>query len=1092
MSSVWKCVPNHSMAGSLRAAQHIRSRSFRKGCPYSTSFHPIATVSLNPPIDDPNQAPNFYSTDAGDPSTCEFWCSSRLTWSRLNKQSLPLKVVAKPWGSLSERENGTLGANLGPKPLLKRSRIKYGKRPDPPEDGSPIGSGMSPSKRVAPTSSEYLIDTLQDKALSGAHSGSWTLSGTTSQKPIQAQLTLEQRQEFKRAYDMSLREILADYIQFVDPILEKWNEVDVTSHARAGAELDYALAHIARGEFISFLESRQYDITDVVAWAWIAKSNTAYEAAIRIFLLEADRAADKSTSRRRVPYFIPSMLLRRKDLDLKTFRLLSICSLYLITGQPLPRLNYSLQVDSESAAFDESSYHGRAIEEPKIPIGACASIVGRLLSHARRLWPEMQLPITQAFAFYLRTAEFDDQHTYAARLLNMCLYQISLPPGPRPFVSVSVRQQAQFDLLRAMAERQPALPVTRLGYRGLASLQLAHKKTTAEREFAELKAQSWPPWEETRAGIDSDKGLEGVKSRAKHVLGHMTEAGYPDLLWEQTLGILAGWDTDNSPTIQTRTLMRASGFWTREAKDENHHAIWAARIEATRTVREAWACFMAYESQEFPPHAKVYAAMATKLISIRKVTKVQRRQSSIALPGDGLEIYPEPASARDWIYTPTEPPTLGTFLERMLSEGFRPSGRLLASLLLYAPTFEVGIDCLNCSDMSNRQLRVLLNLTEDSPETDPEYQKALDEIPEYIFGAFIHFVSRFSRLTERRRMNSPVTPVDAFPIVSNTWRIKSKPATIYSFTSRGGEWKERSWYLRLLSHAIRLLRMRDSSSTYGWDQLLKRLCSNRVPGADIRRHTQVVLAWYEVMEVNKWMDKRNLGLGTEGFLTLCESFSAAVMARVKMPNALDSALISLGLDETRPESAAIGKALSSSLEDMVGDGLILLKRQFDSLILLDPKTSPLFESLKSSLEEQTESRVTLPGLPHVPPPVLLHAFVRALGAAEDSDGLLNLLRWMKQHALTLNQLSAEYTDGKTKTRRVIVAMRIFLEGYWNTRSRLKAKEFMSDSDPPVFSDPAVQEAYDIVEASEIWGPWPSDEEVRDYFDHFKRKIRQKI
>jgi hypothetical protein len=96
---------------------------------------------------------------------------------------------------------------------------------------------------------------------------------------------------------------------------------------------------------------------------------------------------------------------------------------------------------------------------------------------------------------------------------------------------------------------------------------------------------------------------------------------------------------------------------------------------------------------------------------------------------------------------------------------------------------------------------------------------------------------------------------------------------------------------------------------------------------------------------------------------------------------------------------------------------------------------------------------------------------------------------MIQHALTLKQLSAEYTDGDKKMRRTIVAMRIFLEGYLGSRSRLRVNEYANDSDPPVFADPVLQEAYDIVTASEIWGPWPSDEEVQEYLGHFKRKMQ---
>ncbi|KAL4882837.1 hypothetical protein BJY04DRAFT_226889 [Aspergillus karnatakaensis] len=1049
MSSVRKCVPNRSMAGRLRAAQ-IRSRSFRKGCSYSTHFRPISAITLNPAVDASTRDQSSYMDDVDDPSACEFWCSSRLTWSRLNRSSTPPTRATKPWVSLSEG-NGILDAN--PNPSLKRSR----------------------TKKETPSPSEYLIDTLQNMALSDTHAKSWTLTGETHQRPIYAPLTLGQRQKLKRGRNLSLHEIIADYIQFVEPVLEKWKDVDISKHDVASVELNNALENLGRGEFYDFLESQNFDIADVAAWAWVAKSSTAYEAALRIFVLEADRAVDRSGSRARMPYLIPKMLLRRDDLDLKTFRLVLIYCLHIITGQRLPPCDYSLRSILEHLDADDLHIYEQT----------CASLVSYLLSHAQRLWPEMQLPITQALAFYMRTAKYK-RNSEMAKTLNMCLYRISLPSGPRPFVSVSVRQQAQFDLLRAMAGIQPALPVTRLGYRGMASLQLSHKKTTAEREFGELKAPSWPPWEEKKAGIDFDKGVGGAKSRAMHVLDHMTEAGYPRQLWEQVLGVLAGWDTDNSPTIQTRTLMRASGFWDRKERDENHPAIWAARIEATRTLREAWACFTAYEDRGLAPHSKVYAAMATKLLSERMVSRVQRRPSKLALPGDGLEIFPEPTSSRDWIYTRTEPPSLSDFLMKMLSEGIRPSGRLLASLLQYAPTFQVGIDCLNSSDLSNQQLRSLFSIGED---LDVESQKALNELPEYLFAAFIHFLCRFSRLTQRKTMNSPITLVDVFPIASNNWETLPNIPTLFSYTSRYREWKERSWYPRLLAHAVRLLRKRNAPSSSAWIQMLTRFRSNRVPISEISRDTQVVLAWYETMQVSRWMDQCNSELGSAGFIMLCESFHAAVTTRWKKPNVLKQGLTSL--DETDPASAALLEIAKQSHEDMINDGLILLKSQFDSLVLVDPRTSPLFESLKSSLEERTESQITIPVLPHVPPPALLHAFVRALGAAEDLDGLLNLLRWMSSHASTLKMLSGEYLAGDKKMRPTIVALRIYLEGYSRLRKKLMQTEHASDCSSSAHSDPYLQEAYEIVTATETWGPWPSDEEVRRYFSNAMSKTNDR-
>ncbi|KAL4906299.1 hypothetical protein BDW74DRAFT_151672 [Aspergillus multicolor] len=634
-----------------------------------------------------------------------------------------------------------------------------------------------------------------------------------------------------------------------------------------------------------------------------------------------------------------------------------------------------------------------------------------------------------------------------------------------------------------MAEIHPASPITRRGYQGLAAVQLAHRKTAAEREFAELKTPSWPPWKEERSGMDVDKGVEGTRSRASRVLLQMREAGHPAFLWEDVVNILAGWDTDNSPTIQTRTLARQPQHLYGRAKQENHRAIWEARIRSTRTVREAWAAFLAYEGRGLPPHRDIYYAMGERLVFEQKL---RNQKKALALPGDGPEVFPEPASARDWIYTPTEPPRLYAFLRRMLAQGIRPSGRFLALLLHHAPRITVGLDCLSVSDLTNQQLRALFSFDDDA-----ESNKSLDAIPEHLFAAFIRLLCKFSIVTKKSDRGLGENRIAlAFPILTNSWqesdgvlltRSRSQTLTPTLFVAK-------PLYAMHLSHAVRLLRKRKSQKPQAWIQLLAGLRSQRIVGGSaFSRHTQSVIAWHEILQVTKWMDERNIELGSEGFQILCQSFSAAVVAGVEAEEATKEGLNIVHRaaqgTENQPEVA------SPSFEDLLSCGLATLKSQFDRLVLLEPKTFVLFNTLSGSLEKQTGSQVAVPTMNHVPAPAILHAFVRSLGLAEDNEGLLNLLRWMSKHALTLKQTSDEYTNGDLQMRRTVVAVRMFLEGYWGRRSAPAAHEpdtadyfTPSEFEMPKFWDPALQEAYDIVTETEVWGPWPSDEEVRDYFE----------
>ncbi|KAL4940936.1 hypothetical protein BDV06DRAFT_195574 [Aspergillus oleicola] len=1100
MSSVWNHVPNRQMVAFVRAAQSS-SRSFRKGCHYSTSFRPIHVESLDPSANASLQSQNFNRPrmvipSPTDTSSCEFWCSSRLILSRLNQQSPPLGGITEPWVPIFGRgDNQDVHSDaLGPS---RSPRI---------DSQSPQGNGSSNenpdvSKRpLQPTPPDFLIDTLQKTASRRRRDlpTNWTLSGN-HRKPLITPLTLQQRQNFqKRARKPSLPIILENYIRLVDGVLQSCANSDLSSDAE---NLDKALQKILRGGFVDSLEFWEYKITDLMSWAWVLKSHTVYEATIRIYLLEADAAVEGIRPRQIVPVFIPLMLLRQ-ELDLRTFRLLLVYTLHIITGRPPPRLDHSLHNTSHNYSPDDLHYNGDISDMPLIDPHTCAAFAVRLLSHARRLWPEAQLPIAQAFSVYLRTSG-TTKSSFVAKKLNKFIQLLSLPSGPRPFVSASIRQEAQFELLKAMATMSPVLHVTRRGYQGLAAVQLAHRKTPAEREYAELQTPSWPPWKEERSGMDSSKGAEGRHSRAMRVMSQMREAGYRHSLWEEVAGIMAGWDTDNSPTIQTRALVRQPGNLRGRPGREKHHAIWEARIRSTRTLREAWACFLAHESQGFRPHASVYAAMGEKLIFVDNLSEQKVSKTSPALPGDGPEVYPEPASARDWIYTSERPPNLHIFLKRMLSHGIRPSGRFLALLLQHAPSFRVGLDCLSCSDLTNQQLRVLFSFGETIPPHDVESQQALDELPEYLLSAFIRFLCRFSVITSRIR---DFTSPDAFPIITNKW-AKPQPQvpTLFAYGASKQRNPSKSWYSKLLSHAIRLLRKRDSSKPQGWIQLLKGLRSIRVLGnASTLNHTQRILAWHESMEVSKWLDERNIDTGSDGFLVLCHSFSNAVAAAVKDPSSMERALKVLQMAER--EASQSLETVPQNLEDMVHVGLSTLKGQFDRLLFGDSKTFPLFDSLRISLEQQTESQVTVPMLPDVPSPAVFHAFVRCLGLAEDSEGLLSLLRWMSQHATILKQKSDEHLNGDIMMRRTIVAARMFLEGYWGSTNSRRAEPTADEADEPdplehitpnehehdvpTFWDTNLQEAYDIVTATEIWGPWPSDEEVLDYLAHEERKTEQ--
>lgn len=879
----------------------------------------------------------------------------------------------------------------------------------------------------------------------------------------------------------SLQTITIDYLRHVEPILARNYGRDPEQIQQ---ELDNALGRVFGESNLGYLMDRGYNVADVVSWVWILKSKTAYETILRIFVLEGNKQNQHGTIIHGIPTFIPMLLLRQSSFDAKTFRLILIYLIHLMTGRPLPTLRFSTKSMLEEVELDMNQLPPS--EKLVLDPSTCMLSVVRLLRHARQVWPQAQLTIARAFAHFMtNTAAEEDRSTesiartnrFRAEKFNACLWQLSLPPKPGPFTSVSIQQQAQFELLRAMAKHEPVLPVSRRGYQGVIAVQLAHKKTPSERQSATLKAPSWPPWQEERIGFDSHRGTEGMKSRAMQVMAQMIEAGYSHTRWEEVSTIYAGWDTDRSPTIQTRKLRPQSLLGT-SGSQSDHQAVWVARIRATRTVREAWACFLSYQDRGLPPRLSVYAAMAEKLIYRRKTIEGGFEEVSEALPGDGPEVFPEPSSARDLIYVHTEPPTLAELLNQMLSKGIRPSGKFLGLLLRTATSFGSGLEYLSCSNLPVRQIQTLCTVRNHQSEFSIEEKKAIAELPENLFSSFVGFLCNFSSFDASYMAKNSVRTAHLFPVVlgKNRSTQNSTPSMLSSY-AQDLETSDDFHHPMALHHAIQLVKLRDSLHPWSWNQLLTALSRDRLeaPSRHMSRGTQRIIIWHELLEVTGWMEDRRIELGMQGFHVLCTSFSKAVVAKARYSNAIAEALPLL--DEAKwAGNLPHLDAISNGSSDIIQTGLRFLKSHFERLILPDPQASYKVEGPENSEESSADTHVAVPSMLQVPSPAVLHAYVRALGLAHDTDGLLSLLRWMSESATTLKEASDEYLNGERMMRRTLIAIRVFIEGPPWGKGALEPE----DSGELEFSSTAVQEAYSIISATPLWGSWPTDDEVWDY------------
>ncbi|KUL91984.1 hypothetical protein ZTR_01191 [Talaromyces verruculosus] len=649
-----------------------------------------------------------------------------------------------------------------------------------------------------------------------------------------------------------------------------------------------------------------------------------------------------------------------------------------------------------------------------------------------------------------------------------------------------------------MAAHNPVIPVNRSGYQAIVAVQLAHVKTPAERIFAKQKALSWPPWKEARMGIDAERGNEGMRSRTMQVLSQMVEAGYALSSWDDVAAILAGWDTDGTPTIQTRSLARPQKSLepgTKESKVIS--TIWASRIRATRTLREAWACFLSYETRAFPSEP-VYHAMARKLI-YRMEESDDINTKNGPLPGDGFEVYPEPSSARDVTYVPTEPPTLEELLERMILQGVLPGVDFIALLVRFSPDFSTGLRYI-AAFLSPKQTKAVSTLY--IGDLEGENLVTLKAMKPSLFDSIIAFFCTNSQLPcPGHRFRK----VDLFPILmQRPSQLLVDTSTFFSDEDvlRKGNGHG---HPQILSHAVELLLARRPRRVTAWIPLLKALASPRGPSEErlVKPHVHWYFAWYEASEVIHWMQELGLEPGMEGFIVLCQIFAQAVGVGIQSIGAAEESLYLA--HRTKRQNDKLHVNIAPDFESFVYQGIRVLKSYFDRLVL--PIHPVLVENQSSRSDTGESSLPELPELPEsivpdmiqVPTPAALHTFVRALGTAEDHDGILNLLEWMSRYASEIAEAADQKRGGRKMLRRTLTAMRVYLEDLNALKMPMREPEPAASGKAtldsyyhtgeqeddiietrPIFADGRVEEAYEIIESTAVWGSWPSDDEVRAY------------
>ncbi|KAI5290256.1 hypothetical protein KEM54_002035, partial [Ascosphaera aggregata] len=498
---------------------------------------------------------------------------------------------------------------------------------------------------------------------------------------------------------LSYPTIVAAYIRKVDPLLRRNPDIDSDEETDPNDEqlskLELALLDVFNDKTLKYLSDRGYSPADVVRWAWILTAGSSLRSVRRYDALEKERLngnrqweSSSSSKQQSIPPFILLFILRQEDICAHALQ-------YLI-------IHTSNLLHHSAALAQAEKKSNNSIDKPPwnpfINTDSVMMFIIRLMRASRAVWPSAFLSTAHIFTSILGhkpMTEYygSEMHRDLRRRLvlqyNKILNLISLPCNINPFHSNTIQQRAQFHLLREMTEFNPPLIVNRMGFQAITRVQITHAKTESERDWAMSQLKSWPPWKEPRLGIDPIKG-EGSESRAARAIGYMTSAGYSLSIFDQAARIVAGWDTDMTPTVQTRTISRrASTFELKHG--ELNPRVWAARIRATRTLKEAWACFLSFEDSGAKAHNDVYFAMAEKIVYHGKTLDEPKRLDTTALPGDMKEVVPEPRSPRDVTYTRREPPTLSQLLmHKMLAHNLRLSDRFLCLVLENAHSIEFG------------------------------------------------------------------------------------------------------------------------------------------------------------------------------------------------------------------------------------------------------------------------------------------------------------------------------------------------------------------------------------------------------------------
>ncbi|KAI9654877.1 MAG: hypothetical protein M1831_005246 [Alyxoria varia] len=769
------------------------------------------------------------------------------------------------------------------------------------------------------------------------------------------------------------------------------------------------------------LHTRGYTVDDVRLWASIL-CNEDDIAAANLLLSSIDDAA---TSGRLVPIFVPLVLLRRVHIHPEAIRSVIFYAWWHLRDPETPwRLqNEEYKIDERTLNEHE---HNESTRPRYIDRSSLFILVVRLLRHARKVLPVAFVTIARmyikAFSSTSRSQRFvRSRRDYSAFMHNRLLRLLAIPPPASPFMYAPFQQQAQFEILGWMAAQKPPLPINREGYQSIAAVLLAQKKTDQEQDWANLKVKTWPPWKESKLGVDEDKGPEYGYSRALRAMILAFGAGYGSKWWNEVARILSGWDVDWSPTVQTTALLFHHEIWPSESHRESQRrkTLWIARISATRTVQEAWACFLAYEKEQKPVHQSVYLAMFRKLAA---------RTDSRTPPPDSREVLPISSSPKEQTYVGREPPSMDQLALQMYENGERPSGHCLDFLLSHADRLDHGIKYMEWASQRDPGAEVLLSL-------EPDQDERLKNVDLRSFTAFVQLLCRFPTTTDSTLVENPSSQLMGLSARRLLSGLRETHPIFFCY---------------------RLMRVRRPDYLPPWISLMASFAYRRgtlnVWGGTRDSWINALHNWFFTLQIQDEMVAIGLPPSDLTLRILCRSAENAIFAALR-------------IQETWAYREQASPHLKESVESVMNHTFGKLRRMFEDLM---GSRQPPFQEHAPYPSGWSVPRVLANAHPEI-----VHSLIRVAGFLRDWRGMMDTVRWMERHEEELLSALKLSNRGHVVLQRAIVAIRVFCERAW-----------LANDDqglPPSAAPPAVvQELKAILETKTQWGGWPSNEQVEEY------------